>query len=215
MAALPPPPEGFGERHLHIEHVDPSALVRLAGPAMRSQFTFRRDARYRFDAPRREFGVLYAAFDLRTAFVESVLRDRPQSRRPAERVVLAQKELERRRVVTYRPRPHGRPLRLITLRGAGLAAAGIDNRIATVDDYPATRTWSLAFHRHPLRADGLLYLSRFLGDGVSVVLFDRARPALQVAAVTPLQSHALLGAILDEFDIGLERPAPRMKRRNP
>lgn len=209
--ALPLPPPEFARLPLQVEELRPMQLVRLAWAARRTHCVFRRDARYRFDAPDGEFGVLYAACDLRTAFVESVLRERPQTLAVAARVVLSWREVATRRVITFRSGSRSRPLRLIALRGAGLSAARIDNRISTVDDYATTRQWALACHRHPARADGILYLSRFLGESPSVAIFDRARPALAVRAVQPLVRLPEFAALLDEFDVGLERP-PRGRR---
>ena len=179
MSELAPPPKNFAGLKLQLEEVEPASLLRLAWRPKITHFRFRRDSQYRFDSPDRSFGVLYAAFDLQTAFAESVLRDTPQRSPAAGAVPIAWSEIKRRAVVSLAPGAANRPLRLVALSGAGLVAARTDNRIATVDDYSVTRQWARAFHDHPIQADGLLYMSRFLGDRQSVVLFDRARKVIE------------------------------------
>lgn len=212
VSGLPPPPADFAALDLWIEEIEPSRLLRLARRNKRTHYTFRRNARYRFDAPDKSFGVLYAAFDLRTAFAESLLRETPRKTSAVDRVVLGWDEVDDRRVVTLGAGSAARQLRLISLCGDGLVAARIDNRIATVDDYVTTRKWAKACHSHPLKADGILYMSRFLGDSRSVALFDRARRALEVSRVVPLISHADFDDVIEAFDVGIERP-PAGRRR--
>ena len=211
MSDLPPPPKDFDALELQVEEVEPAALVRLAWRPKATYLRFRRDAQYRFDPPDRSFGVLYAAFDLQTAFVESVLRETPQKTAPSYAVPLAWSELAPRRAVSMARGTAKRRLRLIALHGPGLVAARTDNRITTVDDYPVTRQWSKAFYDHPVQADGLLYMSRFLGDRHSVALFDRARRVVKAGRVVPLLEHPDFGAVLDEFGIAVERPKGRRK----
>jgi hypothetical protein len=209
MSALPLPPKEFSALALRVEEVDPSALLRIAWTTTSTHFTFRRNARYRFDAPDRSFGVLYAAFDLPTAFVETVLRELPQQTPATSRIPLAWNDIANRRVVPLRAGAKRRRLRLIALYGDGLVAARTDNRIATLDDYAVTREWAKACHKHPLRADGILYMSRFLGDRQSAVLFDRARAAVRPARAVWLLNHPDFPAMLDEFKLAVERPRSR------
>jgi hypothetical protein len=68
---------------------------------------------------------------------------------------------------------------LIKLYDEGLIAAHLDNAISSLDDYPSTQRWAKTFHDHPVKADGIGYMSRFLGAR-SRSLNDRAhqsRPA--------------------------------------
>lgn len=126
------PPAGFERVELVLLEVDPAVLLRLAFRTRASQLGFRATAEFRFDAPKGEFGVLYAAFDLSTAFAEAVLRTVPQDVAPGEEPLLTYEELARRRVVQLAAVPGGRPLRLVKLYDEGLAAAKVDNRIATM-----------------------------------------------------------------------------------
>jgi hypothetical protein len=205
------PPPGFDRTDLVLVDVDPGELLRLAFRSKVSQLGFRVSANYRFDAPGGEFGVLYAAFDLATAFAETVLRTVPQEIPAGEEPLLAYEELARRRVVQFAAAPKGRPLRLVKLYDEGLAAAKADNRIATNDEYATTRLWAKAFHDHPEKADGIAYLSRFMGARRSVVLFDRCAGSLSRGRVTPLLKHADFSGVVRDFRLAISRP--RRRRR--
>jgi hypothetical protein len=204
--SLPGPPPDLARADLKFETVEPSRLLRLAYRAVRTHVRFRRDAQYRFDAPAGEFGVLYAAFDLATAFAESVLRTKPQDAATGEPPLLTYEELARRRVITLAGVRGAAPLRLVKLHDDGLVAARVDNRIATEDDYRVTQQWARAFHDHPAAPDGLLYQSRFLGSRQSVALFDRCEDRLRRARVVPLLRHADLPDVLERFELAVRRP---------
>jgi hypothetical protein len=203
------PPAGFERAELVLVEIDPAALLRLAFRSKASHVGFRDSARYRFDAPAGEFGVLYAAFDLATAFAETVLRTAPQDVAPGEEPLLTYEELARRRVVQLAAVPGRRPLRLVKLYDEGLAAAKVDNRIATDDDYPTTRLWAKAFHDHPEQPDGLIYLSRFMGARRSVVLFDRCANALRRGQVVPLLGHPDFPRVVQDFNLVISRSRRR------
>jgi hypothetical protein len=203
------PPAGFERAELVLVEIDPAALLRLAFRSKASHVGFRDSARYRFDAPAGEFGVLYAAFDLATAFAETVLRTAPQDVAPGEEPLLTYEELARRRVVQLAAVPGRRPLRLVKLYDEGLAAAKVDNRIATDDDYATTRPWAKAFHAHPARVDGIAYLSRFMGSRRSVVLFDRSDVLIRRGRVTPLTEHPEFPRLVRDFRLAIRRPLRR------
>jgi hypothetical protein len=204
MTGLSLPPAHLHALRLLIVEVEPRMLIRIAWRASESHAAFRRESRSRFDAPDGTFGTLYAAFDLETAFVEAVLRERPADLKTS-RIPLDFAEIDARVVVNF-PAESPRPLRLVQLYDEGLVAAHIDNRISTIDDYSITQHWATAFHDHPTQADGILYLSRFLGTRRSVALFDRCESLLAAAVVTPLIEHADLADVLDRFNIGINRP---------
>lgn len=207
MSSLPSPPANLHERKLPLYALRrrKGALVRLAWNDPRSHLPFRTDARYRFDAPDGSFGVVYAAFDLDTAFVESVLRDKP-ARAKAGGVILDYGELRDRRVIALDTHAADRPLHLVKLYDDGLVALRTDNRISSVDAYDVTRAWAKALHDHPSAPDGLVYLSRYLGSRRSVVLFDRCRDQVAPGTVTLLVHHPGLPDLLDHFRLGISRP---------
>lgn len=201
------PPAGFERVELVLLEVDPAVLLRLAFRTRASQLGFRATAEFRFDAPKGEFGVLYAAFDLSTAFAEAVLRTVPQDVAPGEEPLLTYEELARRRVVQLAAVPGGRPLRLVKLYDEGLAAAKVDNRIATDDDYVSSRRWAKAFHDHPAKVDGIAYLSRFMGSRRSVALFDRSAALIRRDRVTPLLTHPDFSRLVRDFQAGNQSAA--------
>ena len=166
---------------------------------------FRREARYRFDDPEREFGVLYAAFDLETAFAETVLRDRAvHSAGPI--VPLDYAEIAERVVVQLGSGSLSRPLRVIKLYDEGLSAARTDSQIAVRDHYPTTQRWARAFYEHPAQVDGIVYPSRYMGARRSVVLFERAKRYIAIRSSTPLLHHPGFPALINVFRVAIDRP---------
>jgi hypothetical protein len=207
------PPKDFDRVDLTLVEVEPATLLRLAFRAVATHVTFRTSARYRFDAPGGEFGVLYAAFDLATVFCETVLRTTPQLTPAGQEPLVTHEELSRRRVVQLAPMAGGESLRLVKLYDEGLAAAQTDNRIATDDDYATTRLWARSFWSHPIKADGIVYLSRFMGARRSVVLFDRCRSRIRRGRVLPLIRHPEFPVLVEDFRLAITRPRRRKDPR--
>jgi hypothetical protein len=203
MARIQAPPRNFNLLQLITEAVEPSALVRMAWRDPATHCRFGREARYRFDAPDRSFGVMYAAFDVETAFAETVLRDKPT--RSAD-VILDYHELESRSAIEMKRGADNRPLRLIKLYDEGLAAAHTDNQISARDHYPTTQRWAQIFHAHSVTADGMVYMSRYMGAGKSVALFDRCSAAVAAGDATPLLEHREFPNVAAMFDPAIDRP---------
>lgn len=189
----PPPPVDLDGRRL------PLRLV--AGPVFRiydlvnAPVYFGRAVRHRFDAPGKEFGVLYCGGDEHAAFVETF------GRLPQGGVVtttaLATRGLAR---LGFEP-----PLRLVDLTGEGLARLGADARLLT-GDYHTAQQWSLALWRHPEQPDGICYRSRHDPSRWCIAAYDR--PAV-AASATPLGSlldpahTTLLAQVLDTYGFAL------------
>src|SRR5665213_417033 len=206
MSTIHLPPAKFEKLLLNPLQIEPSDLLRLALIDPKTHCRFRTDARHRFDSPDASFGVLYAAFDLKTSFCEAVLRDEPRNAMAGEPGILDYAELHSRRVVALKNGPAARSLRLIKLFDEGLAAARTDNRISSADEYSTTREWAKAFHDHPLDADGIVYMSRYLGSRKSVVLFDRCAEVIRVGTVAPLLAHAQFPSIVEDLNLAIDRP---------
>ena len=206
MARIQEPPRDFGRLSLVTVEIDPGVLLRVTWADPAHRLSFSRRARYRFDAPAGEYGTLYAAFDFTTAFAETILRNNPRRQPAGGAVILDYKALEQRRVIQLAAGVEQRPLRLIKLYDDGLAAAHSDNQIAARDHYPTTQRWSHAFHGHPIGADGIVYMSRYMGSTRSVALFDRAKDAVSEADSTPLLAHPDLPDTLERFEIGIDTP---------
>jgi hypothetical protein len=207
MSSLQPPGPDFATFDLAIESVQPDSLLRLASSDPDSHLRFRRSPWFRFDSPNGRFGVLYAAFALETAFVETVLRDKPVVGRRGNDIPLAYSDLVRRRVISFASVGSRAVLKLVRLHGDGLASAGVDNRISSVEDYHLTRQWAKAMHDHPTEADGILYMSRYSGSGLNIALFDRCASKLRVAIETPLLTHPDFADVADRFNLAIDRGA--------
>jgi hypothetical protein len=117
----------------------------------------------RFNDPRREYGVLYAALDAQISLRETVsfssfsfiLREYLDNYRLSEISIL-------------------RDLILIDISGSGLAQINADSRITAVtnEKYQLSQAWSEAFYNHPDRVDGIYYRSRHDPSGFCVALFE-------------------------------------------
>lgn len=150
----------------------------------------------RFDAPTREFGVLYVGKDARCAFIETF------GHATGVRIV-EQIELETRGLA--RVEPH-RPLRLVDLRGEDLARLGADARLTTGESYAVAQLWSRAIHDHPRQPDGIVYNARHDPSRVCAAIFERAHAALAVTKLGSLAdpAHAALVArLLNTYEFGL------------
>ena len=205
MADLELPPADFARLTLRIVRRKPAALVRLAWDEPATRANFRKDACHRFDSPDGTFGVLYVAFDLKTAFAETVLRARPTTVGTSRSVPIPFSEIEARRVIELAPTTPARTLKLIKLYDDGLAAAHVDNRIATIDDYSITQQWAKALHAHPCNADGAVYISRYVAPRKSVVLFDRGAGKIKIGRVTPLLQHEDFAKVSNAFNLSIEK----------
>jgi hypothetical protein len=149
----------------------PSAAVIEAGTYLQSvsreiyrgsALHFGKSAVNRYADPARTYGVMYLAFDLATALMETVFRNHKWWRTDAKRT-LSLAEVQRRmvRIVSVRE-----DLRLCDLVAAGAAAQafGLTSVQLAVRNYRATRALSARIERYRSTAgdafDGILYPSR-------------------------------------------------------
>lgn len=150
----------------------------------------------RFDAPAGQFGVLYVGRDAHCAFVETFLHE------TGIRFVTST-ELSQRSLSLVQSK---RPLRLVDLRGSGLARMGADAALTSSTDYELTQKWALALHDHPRKPDGILYRARHDPTRSAAAIFERAAAELTTRLVGGLDDPAFadqLGKILDNYDVGL------------
>lgn len=194
----PEPPPDLDRRHLPLaERAGP--WVRIFRSTHRDPLHFGRRPENRFDAPRGQFGVLYAADRLDGAFVE-VFGRQPDLR------ILSVDSLAARSVAEIST---SRALRLVDLRDEGLAATGSTGELTMGGRYPLARRWSLALWRHPDRPDGLWYRSRHVPSETSVAIFDRAHDVLTAHDHGSLLGPAYVlkvARLLDRFHFGLDGP---------
>jgi hypothetical protein len=193
MIEHPEPPADLNSRELLIEIEGPLFRIHRAS---QDPLHFGRAARYRFDAPAGEFGVLYCAQDEWGAFIETFGQSTGISTVSVSSLTanpLAKLSLNR-------------PLRVVDLAASGgLARAGADARLC-MGPHDRARQWSLAFWGHPAHADAIAYGCRHDPPRVALAVFDRASDAVSAESAGSLilpEHQALLGQILDTYNFGL------------
>ncbi len=157
---------------------------------------FGKGALNRFDAPKGEFGVLYAGADAHCAFIETF------GHATGTRFV-TEAELDARALAVVRC---SRALQLVDLRGEGLAQVGADAALPCGFDYALAQRWARAFHDHPRKPDGIAYPARHDPSRTSIALFDQAAPNLKSERLGPLshpRNAKVLGDILTTYRFGL------------
>jgi hypothetical protein len=157
---------------------------------------FGRTTNYRFDAPAKEFGVLYVGRTERGAFIETLGQDTGVR-------LLDWAELAKRSLSTLRA---NRPLRVVDLTGRGLPRLGADARLHACEHHVA-QSWSRAIHAHPEQPDGILYRARHDPDQICVAIYGRAANAVTVAShlgsLDDSNLSALVSSLLDYYDFGI------------
>jgi hypothetical protein len=159
---------------------------------------FGRVPRNRFDAPAGEFGVLYVAADAHGAFIETF-----GHATGVRFVTTAELRARGLAVITAR-----RALRLVDLRGEGLARMGADAQLTSGSGLALSRRWARAIHDHRRRPDGILYRARHDPARTCAAIFDRAAAVLAARRLGPLSTkehESLLADILETYAFGLVR----------
>ena len=197
----PLPPVDLASRSLPIVRIK-ATWWRVYDTFYPDPIFFGRTGRNRYDAPvdasgARPYGVLYVARDPHGAFVETF--GHATGVRVIDRTALAHRGIAK---VTA-----SRPLRLVDLRGSGLARIGADEALCAGPDYTVSQAWSAALHDHPKAPDGLIYRARHDPSRFSVALFDRVSPVIRARPVgksfVDPKNERLLADLLDTYDFGL------------
>jgi len=193
----PDPPEDIDRRKLPIvTKLGKSQLYRVHLSHKDAVF-FGKSGANRWDDPKGQYGVLYTGIDEYCAFIE-VFGHATGVR------LIEEDDLEKRGMSII---PVARPLRLVDLRGKGLARIGADSRICDCD-VEISKRWSRAFFSHPSRPDGVLYRARHDPSRFSVALFERAGKKLGLEQVmidsfmNP-DHEKLLAELLDHYGFGI------------
>ena len=151
----------------------------------------------RFDdpaSPDGAYGVCYLGRSREAAFAESFLR------RPPVRI-LSRAFVDRRALTTF---ALARPLRIVPLAGAALAALGATAAVAS-GPHGAARRWARALWAHPDAPDGLTWRCRHDDDQWAVALFDRAADALVETERLPMRAdRGWFGRTLDRYGVALD-----------
>ena len=100
-----------------------------------------------------------------------------------------------------------RALRLVDLRGDGLARLGADNALAAGEDYAVAQAWSGALHDHPRKPDGVVYRSRHDPSRFCAALFDHVAPHVRArpvgSSLADPRNIKRLADLLDTYGFGL------------
>lgn len=191
------PPSGFKAWELPI--VDVAEPWFRVHPLGLDPLFFGRKKMYRFDAPAAEYGVLYVGKDEHTAFIETFGH---ATRSATGRGLVTATALKARGLARIESL---KPLRLVDLRGPGLARIGADGRLQSGSRMVARR-WSRALHEHPDAPDGILYRARHDPSRQAAAIFDRAKAAVKAIDLGSLADPSLaplLGSILDSYNFAL------------
>ena len=161
----------------------------------------------RFSDPRKRiaahrFGVLYLGQTIRVCFLEAVLRDQRDG--VVGDLPIAENELLVRR---YAEIETIAPLSMVDLRDDNAVIMGIPTDVAKGSQQSLARKWSVAFHDHPQKPDGIIYPSRLSGQ-TNLAVFDRAIIKLKVARVAKLMAAPGLAAVLNDLKISVIQPDP-------
>ncbi len=114
--------------------------------------------------------------------------------------MLQSAELETRSLASIRV---VEPLRLVDLTGDCGLRMGVPSDVVGASDQTLARHWSVGFHSHPERPDGVYYPSR-LNEERCIALYDRALMKLETTATPRLMDcDDELAAILDDLEIAL------------
>ena len=131
-------------------------------------------------------------------FVEAVLRDQGDGR--TGDLLLDERDLTAR---SYAQIEVTEPLSLLDLREDGPLRMGIPSDVVRGSKQSLARQWSVAFHEHPARLDGILYPSRLNGE-INLAIYDRAISKLSAPSSGALLRQSGLAGVLRDLRVGLQ-----------
>lgn len=190
---LPAPPPDLASRELPLTLVT-GPLYRVHRANLGGLF-FGRSGRSRFDDPRKQFGVLYAALKAEAAFAEALLRQLKQ-------IVILESDLAARALSVIQLAP----ISCVNLTAHGLRRLSCDNRIADELPYRTPNLWSRAFFEHPQKPAGILYRSRHNPQLTCVAIFSNFKEHLQLETTIGLLDpplRAWTGRLLTRYCLPL------------
>lgn len=173
-----------------------------------------RDGTNRYDAPARDYGVLYLGRDLPTALMESVFHKHQWHRDAKRSIALAEVQSRLVRVVGVLD-----DLRLADLTAAGVMAAYFGLTLEQLASRGYTHTQRVSGQVHAMRGsddvpifDGVLYPSRNNYPTASVALFERAKGKVKVIDDIDLPDHVDWPRFVADYRIGVfPDPSPPRK----
>jgi hypothetical protein len=165
-----------------------------------------REAQNRYDAPARDYGVLYLGRDLPTALMESVFHKHHWDRDTKRSIALTEIQARLVRAVGALADLH---LADLTADGVMAGHFGLNLEQLASRDYAITQDVSARVHARrgsdggPL-FDGVLYPSRNNYPGRAIALFDRAGGKVTVIADIDLADHVDWPPFIAKYEIGVE-----------
>jgi len=156
----------------------------------------------RFSDPRRRiaanrFGVLYLGDTVKVCFLEAVLRDQRDGEigdLPIEESELYARHYAEIEIMVS--------LNMVDLRADGAIIMGVPSDVAKASSQTLARAWSVAFHEHPARPDGIIYPSRLNGH-TNLAVFDRAIVKLRVVRKMKLIAAPGLATVLGDLKVSI------------
>ena len=89
---------------------------------------------------------------------------------------------------------------MVDLREDRAVAMGVPSDVHRTSRHALGRAWSVAFHEHPSRPDGIIYSSRLNGH-TNLAVYDRAIPKLRPLRVRHLLAVPDLVSVLDDLSV--------------
>ncbi len=119
-------------------------------------------------------GVLYGADSLMGAISETLFHTVPADGDRIKPRAILMASIEKYALSVLQPT---RQLKLIDLTGHGLGRLGMpvthgELILSNATEYSQTRAWAKAFYRHPVQADGFLWVSRQYNLARALMLFE-------------------------------------------
>ena len=150
--------------------------------------------------PENRFGVLYLGETVKVCFQEAVLRDQRDG--IVGDLPIEEKEICARR---YAEIETVAPLKMVDLRDDGPVTMGVPTDVAKATSQSLARAWSLAFHDHPAKPDGIIYPSRLNGH-TNLAVFDHAIVKLKSVRVMKLIGAPGLATVLNDLRVSIVEP---------
>jgi hypothetical protein len=94
---------------------------------------------------------------------------------------------------------------MVDLRDDHPVIMGVPTDVAKASRQTLARAWSVAFHDHPQKPDGIIYPSRLNGH-VNLAVYGRAVAKLKPVRVTKLMGAPGLAAVLNELRVSIVEP---------
>ena len=80
---------------------------------------------------------------------------------------------------------------------------GVPSDVAHHSEHSLSQQWSLAFHEHPQRVDGVYYVSRLHTGMFNLAIFDRAIGKLSSPHHMPIAMHPRWRTLATQMDIAV------------